>query len=130
LGSEIGKEVGGTGDSCAQLVEGSLAFLVGGLLGNALFLIAQKEAEIAEFKVSYDALKAEYDTIAAKDDQGTATDADYTRLDELEILYRENQAMFDEMENDRLLKVRDNLEKAYNKEKSAFDKMTADIADK
>jgi hypothetical protein len=110
--------------------DGAATFLLEAEEKRAQILIAQKEAEIAEFKVSYDALKAEYDTIAAKDDQGTATDADYTRLDELEILYRENQAMFDEMENDRLLKVRDNLEKAYNKEKSAFDKMTADIADK
>lgn len=137
---ELSAGVAGTTDLLADLAaqiadmtarqDGAATFLLEAEEKRAQILIAQKEAEIAEFKVSYDALKAEYDTIAAKDDQGTATDSDYKRLDELEITYKENQAMFDAMETDRLHRVKDNLEKAYNKEKSAYDKMKADVADK
>jgi CRISPR/Cas system-associated endonuclease/helicase Cas3 len=90
---------------------------------RALVEMAEQKAEFEKFQVQYNQMKGEYDTLAAKDDAGTATAADFTRMDELYQLYKKDQATFDNFEKDRILKEKENTEKAYNKELLAVEKM-------
>jgi uncharacterized protein YeaO (DUF488 family) len=73
-------------------------------------------------------MKAEYDSLYVKDDQGTITDIELARMEELVGLYNEDQAKFDEFESERLAKVRENTEKEFNKEQLALDAITIEVA--
>jgi len=74
-------------------------------------------------------LKEEYMGIMQKDMEGTAVEADYTRMDELEALYNADKEKFEAMEEDRVQKIRANLEKEFNKERMAAERMRNEVAD-
>jgi hypothetical protein len=46
---------------------------------------------------------------------------------ELEVVYLEDQEIFDQFETDRVAKVRENQEKEYNNSKMALDRLNADV---
>jgi DNA repair exonuclease SbcCD ATPase subunit len=90
--------------------------------------MAEQQAIFEAFKQEYNVLKGEYDTIAAKEHDGTITDFEYARMDELQGLYEADKEKFDAFEEERVHKVRDNTEKEFNKEKNAVERMRTEVA--
>jgi len=88
--------------------------------------IAIQEAAFNAFKQEYNTLKGQYDALAVKDDLGTATAADYGIMEGLEARYHQDKEIYDGFEADRLAKVKDQLEKQYNKAKMAVERARAD----
>jgi hypothetical protein len=86
----------------------------------------EEQAAIFEaFQADYDLLKEEYDGLVAKDDDGSITSAERTRMGDLEEEYLADQARYDALEEERVSRERENLEKQYNNAKMALDRATA-----
>jgi len=49
-------------------------------------------------------------------------------MDELEALYNADKEKFEAMEEDRVQKIKDNLEKEFNKESMAAERMRSEVA--
>ena len=127
IASAEGRKTELTADSTAIKTrqDAAAAFLAEAEERRAQQEMEEQAAIFEAFQADYNLLKEEYDGLVAKDDDGSITTSERSRMGELEEQYLADQARYDALEEERVSRERENMEKQYNNAKMALDRATA-----